>query len=58
MAREKVLSKTKSDFGETPTLVAFSSTGKMLCVAGKEGLLCVLNIESGVITNAIPVEVT
>ena len=50
---EKVLSKTSSDFGGQPTLISFSSTGKVLAVGGTCGLLCVLNIETCVITHAV-----
>ena len=50
--REKVNTKRDSDFGGIPTLISFSRNGKVLCVAGRDGLLCMLNIEDDVITNA------
>mgnify|MGYP001260329176 CR=1 FL=1 len=50
--REKVVTRKDSDFRGTPTLLSFSKNGKVLCVAGRCGLLCTLNIEDNTVTHA------
>ena len=51
--REKVVTRKDSDFRGTPTLLSFSKNGKVLCVAGRCGLLCTLNIEDNTVDDSI-----
>jgi len=51
---EKVHSIPYLDFkGSQPNLIEFSPDGKSLAIAGKEGLLCMLNTENGEIVNSM-----
>lgn len=50
---EKVLSLQAADFKGYPTLLEFSPNGKVLCIAGGDGLLTALNVETGKLSGAL-----